>query len=130
MSLVLDTNICSAYLKNKPGILHRFVQYGGRLYIPSIVLGELLAGAIKENSQQRLEVIQKFSDQLTVLNFDRKCAEKFGEIRGVQLRTGRKTKILDFMIACIALAHDFTLVTNNTKDFEDIPGLRIEDWLA
>lgn len=36
----------------------------------------------------------------------------------------------DLMIACVALEHDLTLVTHNTVDFQNIPGLRLEDWLA
>ena len=37
---------------------------------------------------------------------------------------------VDLMIAAVALVHDLTLVTNNTKDFQNIPGLRLEDWLT
>ena len=36
----------------------------------------------------------------------------------------------DLMIAAVALAHDLTLVTHNTADFQAIPGLRLEDWLS
>jgi predicted nucleic acid-binding protein len=36
----------------------------------------------------------------------------------------------DLMIASVALVHDLTLVTHNTKDFRHIPGLRLEDWIA
>lgn len=43
MSYLLDTNICSAHLKRSGGLAHRFIQYGGRLHIPTIVLGELYA---------------------------------------------------------------------------------------
>ena len=45
MSYLLDTNICSAHLKRPSGLSHRFIQYGGRLHIPTIVLGELYAWA-------------------------------------------------------------------------------------
>jgi tRNA(fMet)-specific endonuclease VapC len=37
---------------------------------------------------------------------------------------------LDLLIASVALVYDLTLVTNNTADFQNIPGLRLEDWLT
>lgn len=37
---------------------------------------------------------------------------------------------MDVLIAAVALLFDLTLVTHNTKDFQKIPGLRMEDWLA
>jgi predicted nucleic acid-binding protein len=45
MSHLLDTNICAAHFRRPAGLAHRFVQYGGGLFIPTIVLGELYAGA-------------------------------------------------------------------------------------
>ncbi len=43
MNLLLDTNVCSAHLKRRRGLLHRFVQHGGGLGIPTIVIGDLYA---------------------------------------------------------------------------------------
>jgi len=37
---------------------------------------------------------------------------------------------LDLLIAAVALLHDLTLVTHNTRDFQGISGLRLENWLA
>ncbi len=45
MSFLLDTDTCSAHLKRPSGLMHRFVQHSGGLYIPTIVLGELYAWA-------------------------------------------------------------------------------------
>jgi tRNA(fMet)-specific endonuclease VapC len=57
-------------------------------------------------------------------------ARKFGQIRAALLDQGRPTPTFDLLIACTALVHDLTLVTHNTQDFAQIPGLRLEDWLA
>lgn len=43
MSFLLDTNICSAYLRRPAGLSHRFIQHAGHLFLPTIVLGELFA---------------------------------------------------------------------------------------
>lgn len=46
------------------------------------------------------------------------------------MEKGLAAPAVDFMIAATALANDLTLVTHNTKDFANIPGLRVEDWIA
>jgi tRNA(fMet)-specific endonuclease VapC len=132
MSYLLDTNICSAHLKRPAGLAHRFIQYGGRLYLPTIVLGELYAWAYRRTDPTLL--LQQIEDELLVdidvLEYDRACAEMFGKVRGLLLRQGVVVSAVDMMIAAVALAHNFTLVTHNTKDFQNIPGLALEDWLA
>jgi len=45
-------------------------------------------------------------------------------------REGIEVSTTDLMIACVALEYDLTLVTHNTMDFQNIPGLRLLDWLA
>jgi predicted nucleic acid-binding protein len=45
MSHLLDSNICSAHFRRPGGLAHRFIQYGGGLFVPTVVLGELYAGA-------------------------------------------------------------------------------------
>jgi tRNA(fMet)-specific endonuclease VapC len=130
MSFLLDTNICSAHFR-KPGKLdHRFVQYSGQLFIPTIVLGELLAWYHHRSVPKLLQFI--YDDLLSdvwVLSFDETCAEFYGEVRGQLLKKGIAIKEADLMIASVALAYDFTLVTHNTADFVNISGLRLDDWL-
>jgi predicted nucleic acid-binding protein len=60
MSHLLDTNICAAHFRRPGGMAHRFVQYGGGLYVPTIVLGELYAGAYHITAPAPL--LQKISD--------------------------------------------------------------------
>lgn len=76
MSYLLDTNICSAHFRRPGGLAHRFIQFGGRLYVPTIVLGELYAGAYHAGNPVRLR--QNIADLITdvqVLDFDQACAE-------------------------------------------------------
>jgi tRNA(fMet)-specific endonuclease VapC len=131
MSFLLDTNICSAHLKRPAGLMHRFVQHAGRLFIPSIVLGELYAWAYRRSSPQPLldRIDNELLADVAVLDFDRRDAAEFGRIHGQLLRRGQSVSRLDLLIAAVALAHDLTLVTHNTQDFQSIPGLRLEDWL-
>ncbi len=50
MTHLLDTNICSAYLKRPGNLAHRFTQYGGGLAIPAVVLAELYTWGFRPNS--------------------------------------------------------------------------------
>jgi len=132
MSFLLDTNICSAHLKRPSGLAHRFIQHGGRLCISTIVLGELYAWAFRRSNPTIL--LQQIEDELLkdmlLLDFDRACAETFGRVRGSLLQQGLAVNTIDLMIAAVALTHNLTLVTNNTTDFRNIPGLALEDWLT
>jgi tRNA(fMet)-specific endonuclease VapC len=131
MSFLLDTDTCSAHLKRPAGLMHRFVQYSGRLYLPTIVLGELYAWAYhRKNPRSLIQVIENdLLADVIVLDFDRSCAKEFGTVRGLMLQTGITVDRLDVMIGSMALVHNLTLVTHNTADYRNIPGLQLDDWL-
>lgn len=131
MKFLLDTNICSAHMRRPAQLAHRFFQYVNQLAVPTIVLGELYAGAFRHsNSLRLLDLINDILQETDVLDFDRACAEQFGKVRGELLRQGIAVNTVDLMIASVALVHDLTLVTHNTADFKNVSGLRLEDWLT
>jgi len=132
MSFLLDTNIVSIHLKRPRGLTHRFVQYSGRLYISSVTLAELYVWAFKKaKPAPALSAIEAMlRNEVNRLDFDDDCAKKFGQLRVDLIRRGVGVGPLDLLIASVALAYDLTLVTNNTADFQDIPDLRLADWLT
>ena len=131
MSFLLDTNIISVHLKRPSGLFHRFVQHSGRLAVPTVVLGELYAWAYgRSDPATVLGPLEDLAGQLEVLPFDETSAKRFGELRVVLSRGGVTVDSVDLMIASTALAHDLTLVTDNTKHFMSIPGLRLVNGLA
>ena len=71
------------------------------------------------------ENILKDFSVMQLLSFDRKAAEVYDELNHQKLRVGS----MDLRIAAIAIANQMTLLTQNTVDFERIPGLSIGDWL-
>ena len=129
MAFILDTNICSAHLRGRPDLFSRLIQYGGRLYVTTINVGELMAWGYVSKQPQMLQRIEEMLSDLQVLNYDRDAAEIFGRIRGQSIQQGTPVSAQDLMIAAIALQHDFTIVTHNSKDFAQIPGVKLEDWL-
>lgn len=131
MSFLLDTNTCSEHLRRPSGLIHRFVQYAGRLYLPTIVLGELYAWAYRRPNPAPLltSIETALLTDVSIVPYDEACALRFGQLRGTLLKQGVGVSPIDLMIAAVALVHQLTLVTHNTADFQHIPGLGLEDWL-
>jgi tRNA(fMet)-specific endonuclease VapC len=132
VSFVLDTNICSAHLRRPTGLAHRFVQYSGRLFVPSLVVAELFTWAYRSQypapMAQAIETFLRL--EVKVLDFDEACGRICGQIRGQLMLQGISVASVDLMIASVALVHDYTLVTHNVHDFQHVPKLRVVDWLA
>lgn len=123
MSFLLDTDTCSHHVRTPSGLMHRFIQHSGGLYLPTIALADA-------NPAKLLDAITKdILADVTVLDFDSACAERFGIIRGWQLQQGIQGAVPDLMIASVALVHNLTLVTHTTADYQNIPGLRLDDWI-
>ena len=131
MSFLIDTDICSAHLRHGGKISNRFIQHTGGLYISTISLAELMAWALRGNAPpRRQQALSEMLSDFYVLDVTEEISRKFGEIQAKLLDGGKPAPPMDLLIGATALIHDLTLVTHNTKDFANIPGLRILDWLA
>jgi tRNA(fMet)-specific endonuclease VapC len=128
---MLDTNICIYVIKDYPaGLRDRFNQLADELCISAITLGELQYGA--ENSSRRaynLEGIARFLARLDVLPFSAAAAVHYGQLRAELQRAGRPAGSLDMLIGAHARSEGLTVVTNNLREFERMPGLRVENWV-
>jgi tRNA(fMet)-specific endonuclease VapC len=130
MTYLLDTNIISAHLRRPAGLQHRFIQHGGRIAVPTIVLAELYAWAFgKDDPLSLSKTIATVLEDLSIVDFDAASALEFGRLRVELRRQGKAVSPPDLMIASTALAHDLIVVTDNTRHFEVIPDLRRENWL-
>lgn len=131
MRFLLDTNIC-IYVTNErpPHIKEKFEEHARELCISSVTEAELRYGAYKSaRVGENLRELDRFVGRLTILPFESDAADHFGDIRAFLVAAGKQIGPYDTMIAAIARAHGLTLVTNNTKEFERVPGLKIEDWV-
>ncbi len=70
-----------------------------------------------------------FLKDIAIVEIDDSVARQFGEIRAALFDAGLPTPDMDLMNAATALVHGFTMVTHNTKDYADVPGLSLADWL-
>ncbi|WP_165226818.1 type II toxin-antitoxin system VapC family toxin [Aquisphaera insulae] len=130
MSFLLDSDTCSAHMRRPAQLAHRFIQHVGQLAVSSVTLAELYAGAYKHSQVNRLlGLIADLRQEVRVIDFDSACAETFGQVRGSLQTQGISVPTADLMIASGALVHNLTLVTHNTFDYRNIPGLRLDDWI-
>jgi tRNA(fMet)-specific endonuclease VapC len=130
LSFLLDTDICSAYLKGNHGVGNRVLQYGGRLHVSAITAGELYTWALRAKAPpSRLTDLLAFLKDMTILEVDESVARRFGEVRAALLDAGLPGPDMDLANAATALVHGLTLVTHNTQDYADVPGLSLADWL-
>jgi len=132
MKYMLDTNICIYIIKKKPiQVIHTLQKKKiGDICISTITLAELQYGVEKSiNKVKNQLALTEFLAPIEILNFDDKAARHFGSIRVHLERIGKIIGPFDLQIAAHALSEDLTLVTNNTKEFERVPDLKIENWL-
>ena len=131
MIYLLDTNICIYVINHKPQqVFERFKQYKlGQLVISSITASELAFGVEKSGSERNKQALNKFLSPLEILPYDEHAIWHYAKLRQDLQSTGKPIGSLDMLIAAHALALDVVLVTNNTKEFERIGGLKLENWV-
>lgn len=133
MMYMLDTNICIYIIKRKPTSvmeqLNRKMSSG--IAISAIALAELEYGVfMSEHKEKNADALALFLALPAILPFDEDAAAEYGRVRASLRRKGTPIGPLDELIAAHAKAQKLTLVTNNTREFERVEGLRVEDWVA
>jgi len=132
MRYLLDTNICIYAIKNKPAqVLDALRQHeSSGIGISSITAGELLFGVEKSGSERNRTALAHFLEPLEIADFDIRAATIYGRIRQHLEQAGTPIGPLDTQIAAHALALGVTLVSNNLREFERVPGLQLANWAA
>ena len=131
LRFMLDTDICVYVMTNKyPELSIRFEENAGEICTSSIALGELWYGV--ENSTRRetnLGALVEFVGRLSVVEFSADAAAHYGQIRAGLKRSGRLIGFHDMLIGAHARSEGLTLVTNNRREFDRMPGLLVENWM-
>ncbi|WP_200551173.1 tRNA(fMet)-specific endonuclease VapC [Kosakonia sp. LAM2021] len=132
LKFMLDTNICIFTIKNKPEIVRQaFNQHNGQMCISSVTLMELIYGAEKSAiPEKNLRVVEGFMARLEVLPYGVDAAVHTGQLRAELARAGTPVGPYDAMIGAHARSLGLVLVSNNTREFARIPGLRLQDWTS
>lgn len=132
MRYMLDTNICIYSIKHKPESVFRRMQEHdpSEICISSVTYAELVHGVEKSQAveKNRLALVLLLAN-IEILDFDTLAAEAYGKIRADLEKGGTPIGPLDMMIAGHAKSLDYCIVTNNTKEFSRVRGLKLENWV-
>jgi tRNA(fMet)-specific endonuclease VapC len=130
MDYLLDTNILICFFKNQGAVRLRIAQQQDNdIHLCAPVLWELLTGAHKsEHPATQLAKLAAVQQRFRVHTFDEASAEQAARARAQLERQGNPISNIDTLIAGIALAQSLTLVTRNTREFEQVEGLQAEHW--
>lgn len=129
---MLDTDICIYAMRDRSSILRtRFTDNSGTMALSTVSLFELAYGAEKSlRIKDNMAALENFAARLELLAFDTAAACHAGQVRAELERKGTPIGAYDLMIAGHARASGLILVTNNTREFERVDGLRIEQWTS
>jgi tRNA(fMet)-specific endonuclease VapC len=130
---LLDTNICIYIQQQKPEeVLVRFQKLNpGDAAISVITWGELLYGAERSHQRKKaLQLLAEFTSLVPVLPMPENAGKDYGAIRASLESRGKAVGNNDLWIAAHAKAASLTIVTNNEREFQRVPGLKVQNWVG
>ena len=131
MIFLPDTNACITLLRQRDD---RLIARWKSVKVTDIVLCSIIVYELRHGAQRSLDPAREhskldlFLNPFTSLPFDDQCARRCAEVRAELERAGRVIGPHDLQIAAVALQHQLTLVTHNTREFSRIAGLKLDDW--
>ena len=126
---LLDTCVCISMFRNEGRVREMLSSVGTKnCYISEITVAELYYGLAKASRKE-----EKTNDIIRVQKMFKvipafSAYKKYGEIRYSLEHVGKRVDQFDLLIGATAIHHGLTLVTSNTKHFERIEGITIENW--
>jgi tRNA(fMet)-specific endonuclease VapC len=131
---LLDTNIVSYFIKGVSASLVERMQVGldrQEVAISAVTRAELRYGlAMMDKADKRRRRIDLLLKELPALPWSVEAADEFGRLKAHLRPNGTQVGEFDTQIAAHALAEQLILVTHNTRHFENVPGLKLEDWMV
>ena len=129
---LLDTNIISALVKtpNGPVADHLRARLPATACTSIVVAAEIQYGLSKGVTSKLRTQVERVLAALDVLPMEIPADQHYGEIRAHLQKLGQPIGQNDLLIAAHARALGLTLVTNNVREFEKVPGLKVENWLS
>lgn len=128
---VIDTDILSGFFRGHEGIVSRFSRYlavYSKINLTIITYYEILSGLKHKDAHKQLSTFLTFAKDNNIVLLTEESVTCSAEIYAQMRKQGTPIDDIDLLIAGVALANDWVLVTHNIKHFEQIPNLQIEDW--
>jgi tRNA(fMet)-specific endonuclease VapC len=127
--LALDSSTVSHALRNEGGAAARLRELGPHpVVLPSVVVFEVRFGLLRMGRHRLQDAFDAMVGVLETIDFDREAANHAASIRVELEARGTPIGLADLLIAATARRHGCTLVTHNTREFERVPNLQLEDW--
>jgi tRNA(fMet)-specific endonuclease VapC len=132
MRYMLDTDICIYAINTRPPqVLQALADHhAAGLGVSAITAHELHYGVARTGSARNAQALRQFLASLEVADFDAGAADVAGQLRAWLAGQGTPIGLYDSLIAAHAQALGVTLVTNNTREFARVPGIRLENWAS
>jgi tRNA(fMet)-specific endonuclease VapC len=132
MAYLLDTNILSALISDPQGPVARRIEREGaqNIFTSIVVAAEMRFGAAKRQSVRLSERVEQLLRRIRIDALEPPADEAYGRIRADLERVGSPIGGNDLLIAAQALSGGSVLVSDNTKEFSRVAGLKIENWLG
>ena len=129
---MLDANTLSELVRNPRGaVLQRVGATEPDAVCTIIVVAcELRFGARRKGSAALTQRVEQLLEAMAVLPLDEPADQHYADIRAALERVGTPIGSHDLFIAAHARSRGLTLVTRNLREFERVPGLRVEDWMT
>ena len=132
---LLDTNILIDFIKEVPSVVEHILQVGTHrccmsvIFLHELYIGAYLAGEKKEEYYAReIERINTLLQYFTVLDLDAR-GEEYARIKYMLRKKGKPVDEFDMVIAGHAVYAGLTVVTDNLKHFENMPDVKVENWM-
>jgi Predicted nucleic acid-binding protein, contains PIN domain len=128
---LVDTNILSLFFRGDPNVVARFEEYlsvHDRIDISIVTYYEIVSGLMHRDADKRLAAFLEFAAENTVVLLTEVTVTRSAEVYADLRKVGSALDDVDLLIAGIALANDWRLITNNRTHFDRISGLDVEDW--
>ena len=131
MIYLIDTDTLIFYLRGRTEVVERILGEDiDDLCTSSVCLGELYYGAVKSSQRERRTAeVDELKQYLPLISFGAAETQRFGKLKANLELRGEKLSDADLMIAATALEHNLTLVTGNSKHFNRIKRLTIDNWI-
>lgn len=127
---ILDTDTCIELLRGNARVIEQRAAVIDEVVITWITAAELYFGAARSSSpESNHALVTEFLGATAAIALDIRAAQIFGNIKEALLRSGASLPDAELLIGSVAVARGATLVTGNTRHFERLPGLPLEDWI-
>ena len=128
VKFLLDTTVCIALIRGNKKVLEKIYENGEEnCYVSEMTIAELFYGASKSGRSSHFQDVKNIIDAFEVLPIF-PCLRTYGGVKSYLESKGLRIDEFDLLIGATALDNSMILVTHNTKHFNRIPNVKIEDW--